>query len=909
MEWTQTNTHIILKFNFGLNVKKDKLNININEVFLQVNYTETKEIKYVDFLNEIIEESLKFDIENKSAIFTVEKKEKTKWDGLEFKGDKTAVKERRKLAEEKRVKLLEKINQTSTNVKQELSTFVSNKSMEVGEDLRKVLNKKKDYEKNKEIEKMKEFNDEYYKQKDNNINYIQNNENKLKNTNTDFKVSDNLSNNVKVQNESIIKINRNLDNKINTNNVRQNLNNKNENIRKNEDTIIDISNNDSKLRENSTFEVNLTKKMIPHYAARESLAKEPPMPKSKILKFKDDKQQIHDERNPLWIKDKGDNFFSNKDYINAIECYNKALDIEPDFLKVMINKATCYICIGEYEKAENEIKIVEKIAEDTKKNCEKVEEGFYDRIVATCKSKLCAIYSLIGEFDKFYDCISFLKCQDKLIHKEFMTKILLDEINVVKREIQEIYTKNNFNNLLSKIKEFSTSIKKSDKKNINSNNNSKINFEEKDEVIIFKEFLSECKEIIKENTDYSDVIDNQLTKKYDDEKINDSNNRNEIKNENENLENDKKEDNNESENINTDIIVESKITNATNNLESDNIQNNDIKNNIEINNEELKVYKETSTIQIKEGLSGKIKMIIDINKPNSSKFFNKLFLNDHINTKDNEEIFNKLNEFLCIYSLNFNESMVSNLILIFLELEKFNLTCYLSTELLKNLNHFKNHMSLQQISIIEIKTILRKSKALWSLGYLNAAFEEISKSEKLCFNLKDEGTKREMLKLIENLKEDVREKLIEENLEKANECLKSKDFKNALNLYNECLKITYSNKKGVILYKVLINRSSCFVFLQDYQSALNDLDKVTYLISKQKAINIFSNNTNKELDEEIKNLEFISIVKKAGVLNYLKKPEESLICYESALKIKEDKVIRENYNKLTFNLNSNSCKI
>jgi hypothetical protein len=36
-------------------------------------------------------------------------------------------------------------------------------------------------------------------------------------------------------------------------------------------------------------------------------------------------QEIED-RNPIWIKEKADNFFKNKDFRSAVNCYSKAIE-------------------------------------------------------------------------------------------------------------------------------------------------------------------------------------------------------------------------------------------------------------------------------------------------------------------------------------------------------------------------------------------------------------------------------------------------------------------------------------------------------------------------------------------------------------------------------------------------------
>lgn len=58
-----------------------------------------------------------------------------------------------------------------------------------------------------------------------------------------------------------------------------------------------------------------------------------------------------DDRNPIWIKEKADNFFKNKDYRSAINVYNRSLEIDPDFHKCYLNRATCLFYLGEFDLA------------------------------------------------------------------------------------------------------------------------------------------------------------------------------------------------------------------------------------------------------------------------------------------------------------------------------------------------------------------------------------------------------------------------------------------------------------------------------------------------------------------------------------------------------------------------------
>lgn len=74
-------------------------------------------------------------------------------------------------------------------------------------------------------------------------------------------------------------------------------------------------------RDGKTMQIKFTEKVYPHLAAREQHFKEAPFPKAKgsTSTTKDG-----DQENPLWLKDKGDDFFRNKDYYSAMNAYNSA---------------------------------------------------------------------------------------------------------------------------------------------------------------------------------------------------------------------------------------------------------------------------------------------------------------------------------------------------------------------------------------------------------------------------------------------------------------------------------------------------------------------------------------------------------------------------------------------------------
>ena len=175
------------------------------------------------------------------------------------------------------------------------------------------------------------------------------------------------------------------------------------------------------IRKPETIKVNLTKKMIPTFAARESLAKEPPYPKSK--KYVPEKNYLGqeiDEKNPIWAKQRGDNFYINKDYRSAINAYNNALDLDPTFHKVLINRGTAFMCLGEFDLALSDFnKAINLINEIDKKER---SDAFYDRINVKALSKIYAVYALRQEYQKALDII-----KEKLLLKEHAFPFIIPE--------------------------------------------------------------------------------------------------------------------------------------------------------------------------------------------------------------------------------------------------------------------------------------------------------------------------------------------------------------------------------------------------------------------------------------------------------------------------------------------------
>ena len=109
--------------------------------------------------------------------------------------------------------------------------------------------------------------------------------------------------------------------------------------------------------------MSFTEKKFPHLPARESHMKEAPYPKSKKIEKKKDEVYIDiEDKDPVWLKDKGDHFYNRNDYQSALNAYSKALEFDREFMMGRLNRATTWIrtrsfdnCISDCTDIEDQI--------------------------------------------------------------------------------------------------------------------------------------------------------------------------------------------------------------------------------------------------------------------------------------------------------------------------------------------------------------------------------------------------------------------------------------------------------------------------------------------------------------------------------------------------------------------------
>ena len=508
-DWNETNTSVTITFPLLYKIDKKKFDYTITDSYIKLNLYQMKQFHFIDLMGEIDIDSSQIILEENKIIFNLVKKENILWKKLESNLPKEELKERRKRADKKLEEIVKQKRELAENKKKEFEKFVVDKSIKIDDEFREELRNKKQEEKINAEKDLYKFVDKIDNNKideeenededdDNLNNKVKNNINKqieeeknneetkedVNNTNGEENIikhklekdpyeeeinkeeeekeikpikhsiesrrnqifSDELekkSKKDKLDKEKPLKIESPMVASNNFQNTLKALLDKQEKeIEKEKNPPIPQQ---SDIRKQETIKVNLTKKLIPTFSARESLSKEPPYPKSK--KYVPEKNYLGqeiDEKNPIWAKQRGDNFYNNKDYSSAINAYNNALDLDPYFHKVLINRGTCYMCLGQFDQALNDFyKAIDLINNIDKKER---SDAFYDRINVKALSKIYAIHALRQEYQKALDVIN-----NKLLLKEHAFPFIIPEDKWKKIEKDKNLIESRMNN--EKLKE------------------------------------------------------------------------------------------------------------------------------------------------------------------------------------------------------------------------------------------------------------------------------------------------------------------------------------------------------------------------------------------------------------------------------------------------------------------------
>lgn len=133
-------------------------------------------------------------------------------------------------------------------------------------------------------------------------------------------------------------------------------------------------------------------------------------------------------KSPIWLKDKGDEFLQNGDYLSAIDAYNSSLRLDPTYWPALANRSICHLKLYNIEDCMSDCNTFLSKAMELEKNeqmtpmVRKIREKVYLRTL------LC--YALKGEFHHYEDLARvlieqpFLRDEAKELVKADLQKVM-----------------------------------------------------------------------------------------------------------------------------------------------------------------------------------------------------------------------------------------------------------------------------------------------------------------------------------------------------------------------------------------------------------------------------------------------------------------------------------------------------
>jgi len=177
--------------------------------------------------------------------------------------------------------------------------------------------------------------------------------------------------------------------------------------------------------------MDFTERKFAHLPARESHHREAPYPKSKKIEKKPNDQYIDiEDKDPLWLKDKGDHFYKRNDFHSAINAYSKSIENDKEFLMSRLNRATTFIRTRWFQGCIDECNDIERIIGNIPEKERQEDSEYYEKMTARIHLRRGASLAWLSQFD---DAITQL---DKAhTFKGVFTKV---ELEAIARDIEQL---------------------------------------------------------------------------------------------------------------------------------------------------------------------------------------------------------------------------------------------------------------------------------------------------------------------------------------------------------------------------------------------------------------------------------------------------------------------------------------
>lgn len=196
------------------------------------------------------------------------------------------------------------------------------------------------------------------------------------------------------------------------------------------------------VREKKDVTVDFTEKKFPHLPARESHFKEAPYPKSKKITKEEKGNKMHidiEDKDPLWLKDKGDHFYKRHDFLPAVHAYTKSIENDRAFLMSRLNRGTTFMRMFQFAPAVDEFTDILTMIKNLPQKELDEDTAYYQKMEARAYYKRGGANAWVAQYDAAVDDLNeAMKC--KTVFSDVERGNMEADIAIIKKrkESQEV---------------------------------------------------------------------------------------------------------------------------------------------------------------------------------------------------------------------------------------------------------------------------------------------------------------------------------------------------------------------------------------------------------------------------------------------------------------------------------------
>ncbi|CAD8091287.1 unnamed protein product [Paramecium sonneborni] len=327
-EWFQDDNQIKLRFEIK-NTKSDNLDIQVADVVVKVNVLDKKFAKTIDLLFPVLEGNIKYGADVLEV--TLIKVEPGKWPQLSPSFSKEELIQRRKDAFFRKDQEIQAQKKQKEELKHQFDQHATKEQIKVDDRERNLIIQKQEQQKTEAISDL-------YNQIGQDSKFTQK-QSPSQNSNDVVQIEEKIKQYEEFEQQQEQKqksSNKQLQSISNNNDIFTN-----EDIKKQEKQAKGPI---PEPRKAAAVQMTFTEKIYPHLAAREQHFKDAPVPRQKNIPITEQRE------NPLFLKDKADEFFKNKDYYSAINAYSAAFKYDNQMFTCIANRAACYLALFNFQE-------------------------------------------------------------------------------------------------------------------------------------------------------------------------------------------------------------------------------------------------------------------------------------------------------------------------------------------------------------------------------------------------------------------------------------------------------------------------------------------------------------------------------------------------------------------------------